>query len=539
MGSPPNRLSSKVITYKDWLKYDLQSGGFEDELEMLEYYSSHPKENQRSLHEWYVQDVKEPTQEWIHSITDETIPAIEDFVRELVKIGSQNDSELLQMVKQAQFSLTKLAFRLPIDFAAYAADLVMLVAEVKILKTQLAYDTDLQKQLAAKVELFFSYIQRLSGSETERQDAMARLSGLASSIQESVYDHFSQKWEKAEANDNEAEFIVDLIATCILVFQGPRIGSIIATEARKGVKFVVSSELPKKLASQLEGLAKKSTEYVQNNGFEKVNALLKSRKVKTQKRKHRPKEIEKRNSSGKSKEETAESLSQMHSGIGLKYKNAPPEELKDFLYGRNIKDSAAHIKWDDSLKSVYKQLKLTRPELRRRAKELGISSELLRTRRQMAIDFYNQMPGFRDEPRRIVGHLQGIDFYAPVEISKIKKGTLLYQWQIPGGSKGNYFSEIFQAPQKLGIANTGIDETGQIFSKVVHKYMVTEDTLVLKTTSNSIMDSWSHGDLIRHSHLPKFGDYDIKGSFIERGHFAAGGGRQILLNKRLVNLIEE
>jgi hypothetical protein len=114
----------------------------------------------------------------------------------------------------------------------------------------------------------------------------------------------------------------------------------------------------------------------------------------------------------------------------------------------------------------------------------------------------------------------------------------LYQWQIPGGVTGNYFSSIFESPFKLGITNTAASDSGEIFARIPHTYIVETDLFALKTRSNGILDTWSHNSLNRLENAPVFGDIDMHGKFVLRGIYAPGCGSQMFLDKTFVRRIE-
>ena len=89
-------------------------------------------------------------------------------------------------------------------------------------------------------------------------------------------------------------------------------------------------------------------------------------------------------------------------------------------------------------------------------------------------------------------HLKGVDFKKPVEIVDLSKGKKLSQWQIPGSSQGNYYSEVGVKPEKLGINPRAQNRvTKEIFARIPKTYRLKENLSVLKSTANSIKDTWS------------------------------------------------
>jgi hypothetical protein len=102
--------------------------------------------------------------------------------------------------------------------------------------------------------------------------------------------------------------------------------------------------------------------------------------------------------------------------------------------------------------------------------------EIVAQRRALADGFYRSK-GWPD--RRIAPHLQGIDFSKPVEVTTLKPGTVVSQWQLPGSPPGNYY-----APPGTDPATLGIDTVG----KVETQYVIKEPVQVLKSTAADIPD---------------------------------------------------
>lgn len=153
----------------------------------------------------------------------------------------------------------------------------------------------------------------------------------------------------------------------------------------------------------------------------------------------------------------------------------------------------------------------------RLALDAAPTAEVIAQRQATAISFYERVTG---KPADL-SHVAGIDFTRPVEVRTLPKGTEVYQWQVPGGPKGNYFSFSESArPTDIGIADIGpgpgvygrvrdiqaqphvgvdpkyaaeITPDG-IVSKVSTRYVLTEDTQVLVSTANRIDDTWAIPD---------------------------------------------
>lgn len=92
---------------------------------------------------------------------------------------------------------------------------------------------------------------------------------------------------------------------------------------------------------------------------------------------------------------------------------------------------------------------------------------------------------------RIDAHLQGINFGRPVKVVNIPKDTPMSQWQVPGGSKGNYFSSSSETPGRLGISSVGNDPTVGAVSKVRTDFISTRSTPALRSTAAAVEDTWS------------------------------------------------
>ncbi|HEX7839547.1 MAG TPA: polymorphic toxin type 46 domain-containing protein [Kofleriaceae bacterium] len=111
-----------------------------------------------------------------------------------------------------------------------------------------------------------------------------------------------------------------------------------------------------------------------------------------------------------------------------------------------------------------------------------------------AWEFYRSQ-GFADE--RIEGHLRGIDFSKPVEVTTLPKGTIVQQTQPEGAPQGSYYAPPGTEPGKLGInprgdlrGPDGETVVGHV-DKTTKLYVTTEDVVVLKSSASQIEDNWS------------------------------------------------
>jgi hypothetical protein len=98
----------------------------------------------------------------------------------------------------------------------------------------------------------------------------------------------------------------------------------------------------------------------------------------------------------------------------------------------------------------------------------------------MARSFYQANTSWSDS--KINSHLRGIDFRKPVSVVDLSQGKTLAQYQLPGGHRGNYFTEIGAPANKLGIYTSGLTE---------NRYTVPQSVQALRSTAASVIDDWS------------------------------------------------
>jgi len=86
-------------------------------------------------------------------------------------------------------------------------------------------------------------------------------------------------------------------------------------------------------------------------------------------------------------------------------------------------------------------------------------------------------------------YMTGYDFNRPVTVETLKPNTKVWQYQVEGGRKGNWFSPVRNVePTKLGInPNAGSNAA----PKVLHEYRTTQSVEVLRGTAARVKDSWS------------------------------------------------
>lgn len=207
--------------------------------------------------------------------------------------------------------------------------------------------------------------------------------------------------------------------------------------------------------------------------------------------------------------------------------------------------------------------------------KLGWHEALIQSNMRTAIDFYSSHPDFINNGvvnfEKISQHLIGIDFSKPVEIVSLEKGTRLVTWhadiaaiieenkQLTEQVKkfindnapkhftgGNYFTVQGYSPNQLGIASSvpikiaipGIDS--RTYAKVPFWYELSEDTLVLKSRSNMILDTFTYEkmgpEMKKLAKVPHPFDSSKEAfdKLLPGIDFATGGGEQYLLDGRLM-----
>jgi ElaB/YqjD/DUF883 family membrane-anchored ribosome-binding protein len=136
-----------------------------------------------------------------------------------------------------------------------------------------------------------------------------------------------------------------------------------------------------------------------------------------------------------------------------------------------------------------------------------VPTEAARARKRSAAEFYRRFGLDEDQAR---AHMRGIDFDKPVDTVILKKGTVVEQWQVPGGSQGSYYAPTGTPPGQLGISSRAVQRrTGELVERVPTRYVLSQDVEVLRSTAARVTDTWS-----------------IPGSSVE----AAGGGTQYFSN---------
>jgi hypothetical protein len=112
--------------------------------------------------------------------------------------------------------------------------------------------------------------------------------------------------------------------------------------------------------------------------------------------------------------------------------------------------------------------------------------DLVAARRELAEDFYRRQ-GW--DPEDIASHLRGIDFEYPVEEVTLRRGQVLEQWQYPSNPQGDYYALPGADRNTLGITHSRRNRaTGLMEERVLRRFVVTEDTPVLRSTTAAF--SW-------------------------------------------------
>lgn len=144
--------------------------------------------------------------------------------------------------------------------------------------------------------------------------------------------------------------------------------------------------------------------------------------------------------------------------------------------GRAAEDSGAPGRKDAAPESKSES-ETDRPKREEeREKSKPSQEELVVQRQATARDFYRSR-GWPDE--KIAAHIKGIDFSKPVEVTTLKPGTTVSQWQKQGAPQGNYYAPPGTDPATLGIDTAGRVET---------QYVVKEPVQVLKSTAADVPD---------------------------------------------------
>jgi hypothetical protein len=95
-----------------------------------------------------------------------------------------------------------------------------------------------------------------------------------------------------------------------------------------------------------------------------------------------------------------------------------------------------------------------------------------------AHDFYANA-GYEGE--RLIGHLQGIDYTQPVDLTQLESGTTYVQ-HVLDGTKGNYFAELGTPAETLGVNPAG---------RVPLQFTPAESVAALRSTAAKITDTWT------------------------------------------------
>ena len=88
-----------------------------------------------------------------------------------------------------------------------------------------------------------------------------------------------------------------------------------------------------------------------------------------------------------------------------------------------------------------------------------------------AYDFYTNSGMSKSEAK---SHMQGIDFSRKVNITNLDKGTVVDQYQMPGGRQGRYYTPQGGNPNTLGINTSG---------RVRNSYTINQTTSVLQSSA--------------------------------------------------------
>jgi len=109
--------------------------------------------------------------------------------------------------------------------------------------------------------------------------------------------------------------------------------------------------------------------------------------------------------------------------------------------------------------------------------------------RKLAYAFYKK---HKFSHKRIIGHLEGIDFKKSVEwktLCKTNKPSIA-QWRAKT-EQGPYYCELDKKPKCLGIYGYQEDDYGKKRIRIRHKYKLLKDIEFLKSYAKDVQDIWS------------------------------------------------
>ncbi|NWC93008.1 MULTISPECIES: polymorphic toxin type 46 domain-containing protein [unclassified Pseudomonas] len=114
----------------------------------------------------------------------------------------------------------------------------------------------------------------------------------------------------------------------------------------------------------------------------------------------------------------------------------------------------------------------------------------IRGNQETAANFFKSQ-GYK--PADYEGYMNGLDFTKPVSVETINSGKKLWQFQVPGGRQGMWYSPTPDiVPSQLGINPLGqIYKTETVVPKIVNVYQTTEKVTLLRSTSAPVLDNWS------------------------------------------------
>jgi hypothetical protein len=119
----------------------------------------------------------------------------------------------------------------------------------------------------------------------------------------------------------------------------------------------------------------------------------------------------------------------------------------------------------------------------------------IRANKLIATDFF-QSQGATE--KQIKSYMNGLDFSQPVRVETLNAGKKLWQYQVPGGRQGIWYSPTPNvAPTELGINPLGtIYKTDIVVPKVLNVYQTTTKVDVLRSTSAPALDIWSTSEAV-------------------------------------------
>ncbi|MBP0953939.1 polymorphic toxin type 46 domain-containing protein [Pseudomonas alliivorans] len=167
----------------------------------------------------------------------------------------------------------------------------------------------------------------------------------------------------------------------------------------------------------------------------------------------------------------------------LKLEEAPKDTLREQPVARE---------WAQAAEKQAPDIQLRRDYLNQKFGRTGdiIKDIDIRGNQETAANFFKSQ-GYK--PADYEGYMNGLDFTKPVYVETINSGKKLWQYQVPGGRQGMWYSPTPDiVPGQLGINPLGqIYKTDIVVPKIANIYQTTDKVTLLRSTSAPVLDTWS------------------------------------------------